>query len=124
MISVLIPVRNEKANIADCIDSVRWADEIIVVDSGSTDGTIELARGKGASVVQFNWDGKFPKKKNWALANVPWKNDWVLILDADERITPELATEIQQELKSPRADGYFINRRFIFLGQWIRHCGY
>jgi len=124
MISVLIPVKNEKANIAACLKSVRWADEIVVVDSGSTDGTIELAQEGGANVVQFQWNGKFPKKKNWALQNVPWKNLWVLILDADERITPELAAEIQQELKSPQADGYFINRRFMFLGKWIRHCGY
>ena len=124
MLSVLIPVRNEKANIVACLQSVRWADEIVVVDSGSTDGTIELAQGTGATVVQFQWNGKFPKKKNWALENIPWRNEWVLILDADERITPELAAEIQQELKNPRADGYFINRRFIFLGKWIRHCGY
>jgi glycosyltransferase involved in cell wall biosynthesis len=124
MISVLIPVRNEAANIAACLDSVRWADEVVVVDSGSTDGTIELAEKNGAKVVQFRWNGKFPKKKNWALENVPWKNEWVLILDADERITPELAAEIQSEMKNPRADGYFVNRRFIFLGKWIRHCGY
>jgi glycosyltransferase involved in cell wall biosynthesis len=123
-VSVLIPVRNEKRNIAECIESVRWADDIVVVDSGSTDGTIALAESHGARVVQFQWDGKFPKKKNWALETVPWKNEWVLILDADEHITPELAAEIQQELKKPRADGYFINRRFIFLNQWIRHCGY
>src|SRR5882724_4219233 len=118
MISVLIPVRNEKANIVAYIESARWADEIVVVDSGSTDGTVELAEKNGATVVQFKWDGKFPKKKNWSLENVPWKNEWVLILDADERITPELAAEILSELKNPRADGYFINRRFIFLGQW------
>jgi len=123
-VSVLIPVRNEAANIAACLDSVRWADEIVVVDSGSTDGTIELAEKRGAKVVQFRWNGKFPKKKNWALENVPWKNEWVLILDADERLAPELAAEIQNEMKNPRADGYFISRRFIFLGKWIRHCGY
>jgi glycosyltransferase involved in cell wall biosynthesis len=124
MISVLIPVRNEAANIVACLESVRWADEIVVVDSGSTDGTIELAKNNGAKIVQFQWNGKFPKKKNWALENIPWKNEWVLILDADERITPELAAEIMGEIKNSRADGYFINRRFIFLGKWIRHCGY
>lgn len=123
-LSILIPVKNERANIVACLESVRWADEIVVVDSGSTDGTVELASSKGATVVQFQWNGKFPKKKNWALENVPWKNEWVLILDADERIPPELAAEIQKELKRPRADGYYLNRRFIFLGQWIRHCGY
>jgi glycosyltransferase involved in cell wall biosynthesis len=75
-------------------------------------------------VVDFKWNGQFPKKKNWALENVPWKNEWVLILDADERIAPELADEILAEIKSPRADGYFLNRRFMFLGKWIKHCGY
>ena len=124
MISILIPVRNEAANIAACIESVRWASQIVVVDSGSTDGTIELAKKNGATVVDFRWNGRFPKKKNWALEHVAWQNEWVLILDADERITPELAAEIQAELGSPRADGYFLNRRFIFLGKWIRHCGY
>src|ERR1035437_7705253 len=124
MISVLIPVRNEAANIVACIESVRWADEIVVVDSGSTDGTVELARRNEATIIDFKWNGKFPKKKNWALENVAWKNEWVLILDADERITAELAAEIQAEIKNPQADGYFINRRFIFLGKWIRHCGY
>src|ERR1043166_1813205 len=124
MLSVLIPTRNEKANILECLDSVSWCDEIVVVDSGSTDGTQELARAAGAKVIDFRWNGRFPKKKNWALENIPWKNEWVLILDADERITPELGEEIRNELKNPRADGYFINRRFMFLGQWIRHCGY
>jgi glycosyltransferase involved in cell wall biosynthesis len=124
MISVLIPARNEATNIVDCIDSVRWADEIIVVDSGSNDKTTSLAEKHGAQVVQFCWNSQFPKKKNWALENISWKNEWVFILDADERITPELASEIQTALKSPCADGYFINRRFMFLGKWIRHCGY
>jgi glycosyltransferase involved in cell wall biosynthesis len=124
MISVLIPTKNEIRNLADCLASVAWCDEVVVVDSGSTDGTVEFARSQGATVVDFKWNGRFPKKKNWALENIPWKNEWVLILDADERILPELAAEIQAELKQPRFDGWFINRRFMFLGQWIRHCGY
>ncbi len=69
-------------------------------------------------------NGQFPKKKNWALENVPWKNEWLLILDADERITPELAEEMQTTVRQPAADGYFINRRFMFMSQWIKHCGY
>jgi len=124
VLSVLIPTRNERRNIVDCIRSVSWCDEVVVVDSGSGDGTQELAQAGGARVVDFKWDGRHPKKKNWALENVPWKNEWVLILDADERIRPELAAEIRSALRQPRVDGYFINRRFIFLEKWIKHCGY
>ncbi len=124
MVSVLIPTLNEERNIAECLASVAWADDVVVVDSGSRDRTCEIARAAGARVVDFKWNGQFPKKKNWALENVTWKHEWVLILDADERILPELAAEIQAEVKQPRADGYFINRRFIFLDQWIKHCGY
>src|ERR1035438_7493301 len=98
-VSVLVPALNEARNIQDCVASVAWSDDIVVVDSGSLDGTVELAESKGARVVQFRWNKQFPKKKNWALENVAWKNDWVLILDADERITPGLALEIQQELQ-------------------------
>jgi len=124
VLSVLIPTRNERRNLVDCIRSVSWCDEVVVVDSGSGDGTQELAQASGARVVDFKWDGRHPKKKNWALENVPWKNEWVLILDADERIRPELAAEIRSALRQPRVDGYFINRRFIFLEKWIKHCGY
>jgi glycosyltransferase involved in cell wall biosynthesis len=123
-ISVLIPTKNEQANIAACLDSARFADERIVVDSGSQDGTREIAVGCGARVVNFDWNGKFPKKKNWALGNVPWRNEWVFILDADERITPELADEISRVVTAPAADGYYVNRRFWFLDGWLWHCGY
>ena len=124
MLSVLVPTLNERSNIEDCLRSVVWADEVVVVDSGSSDGTQELARGCGARLVDFSWNGHLPKKKNWALENVSWKNEWVLILDADERVTPDLAFEIKDALKNPTADGYFVNRRFMFMGKWIQHCGY
>jgi glycosyltransferase involved in cell wall biosynthesis len=124
MISVLIPALNEARNMAACLESVRWAQDVVVVDSGSRDGTADIARGAGATVMDFRWNGRLPKKKNWALEHVSWKHEWVLILDADERITPELANEIQSEIQRPRADGYFINRRFYFLDRWIRHAGY
>lgn len=123
-VSVLIPTFNERKNIEGCLQSVIWSDDVVVVDSGSTDGTQEISLAKGAQVVQFNWNGRFPKKKNWALENISWKNDWILIVDADERITSDLKEEILSVTKSSKMTGYFINRRFIFMGKWIRHCGY
>lgn len=124
-VSVLIPVKNEAAHIRACVESVAWAGDIVVVDSHSTDGTGDIASSLGARVVQFNYVAGALKKKNWALANVDFRNDWVLILDADERITPGLAREISQVIAGQPAEaGFYINRRFYFLNQWIRHCGY
>ena len=125
-LSILIPAKNEADNLRACIASARFADEIVVVDASSADGTPDIARSLGADVVDFKWDGQFPKKKNWALANVPWKHDWVFILDADERITPALADELRAIVTSakPGHDGYYVNRRFWFLDGWLNHCGY
>jgi len=123
-LSVLVPVKNEAANLHDCLVSVSFAKEIVVVDSESTDGTAAIAEAAGAKVVQFVWNGKFPRKKNWALENVPWQHEWVLIVDADERITPELQGEIRKAICSRGVDGFYLNRRFWFLDGWINHCGY
>ena len=100
-VSVLVPVKNEIANIRACLRGLEFADEIVVVDSASTDGTIAAAEEMGARVVQFKWDGKFPRKRNWSLENIPWRHEWILIVDADERITPELAAEIRQAMAQP-----------------------
>ena len=127
-ISVLIPVKNEAANLAACLASVAFCDEIVVIDSGSTDGTQAIAEKAGARVMNFKWDGNFPKKKNWALANVVWKNEWVFIIDADERATPELERAMIAVATAPTASatpvGFYVNRRFWFLDGWINHCGY
>jgi glycosyltransferase involved in cell wall biosynthesis len=123
-LSVLVPVKNEAANLRDCLASVSSAQEIVVVDSGSTDSTAEIAEAAGARVVQFAWNGRLPRKKNWALENVPWQHEWVLIIDADERITPELEREIRQAISRTDVDGFYLNRRFWFLDGWINHCGY
>jgi glycosyltransferase involved in cell wall biosynthesis len=79
-LSVLIPVKNEAANLHDCLASVSFVQEIVVVDSGSTGGTQAIAEAAGARVVQFVWNGKLPRKKNWALENIPWQYEWVLII--------------------------------------------
>lgn len=125
-LSILIPTLNEAANLRDCIASAADAAEIVVVDSGSTDDTCAIARELGARVVPFAWNGRLPKKKNWALEHVDWQHEWVFILDADERLTPPLVDELRQLLANPRPgiDGYYVNRRFWFLDGWLRHCGY
>lgn len=121
-ISVIIITKNEAAHISECLASVAFADEIIVVDSGSTDNTCELAKAFGAKVVvSDDWPG-FGPQKNRALDLATC--DWVLSVDADERVIPELAQEIQQELLNPRASAYKIPRLSNFCGRWIRHSGW
>jgi glycosyltransferase involved in cell wall biosynthesis len=124
-VSILVPIKNEAANLPRCLGSVQWADEIVVVDSQSTDGSAEIVQRHGAGVVQFRFNGSWPKKKNWALENIPFKNEWVLILDADEVLPTEAATEISTAIASAGdIAGYWINRRFFFLGRWLRHAYY
>lgn len=123
-VSVIVPVKNEEENLRRCLPALAWADEVFVVDSGSTDSTAKIAHAHGAEVVQFQFNGSFPKKKNWALENLPFRNDWVLIVDADEVVPPALATEIGERIKDGTADGFYLNMKYYFLGRRIRHCGY
>ena len=123
-VSVIVPVKNEEENLRRCLPALGWADEIFVVDSRSTDGTPDVAADHGAKVVQFEFNGVYPKKKNWALENLPFRNDWVLIVDADEVVVPELAEEIARRIALDEAEGYYLNSRYYFLGRRIRHCGY
>lgn len=116
-VSVLIPALNERLNLRRAIESVRWAGEVWVVDSHSTDGTQEIALECGAQVVQFDYAGVGPKKKNWALEKLPLKNEWVLILDADERVPPALEAEIRQAILKADVDGYYVDREYVFLGR-------
>lgn len=122
-VSVLIPAKNEEANLPACLTSLEVADEIFVVDSQSGDRSIEIAESYGAKVVQFEFNGSWPKKKNWSLENLPFRNEWVLIVDCDERITPESWAEIATVIENNEFNGYYINRRVFFLGKWIRHGG-
>lgn len=121
-ITVIIGVRNEERNIADCLRSVANMDQVFVVDSHSTDRTCRIAESLGAHVVQFDYDGGWPKKRNWALRTLPVRNDWVLILDADERVDDTLAAEIQAAIRSETTNGYYLRWKFVFLGRWMKHC--
>lgn len=125
-VSILVPVRNEAANLPRCLASVAWAAEVWVVDSRSTDATVAIAERHGAKVVQFEFNGTWPKKKNWALANLPFAHEWVFILDADEVLPAAAEAEIRAIVTAPApaADGYWINRRFHFMGRWLRHAYY
>lgn len=122
-ISVLIPVKNEANNLPACLESVARAEEVFVVDSQSQDRTQEIAESYGAKVVQFSFNGHWPKKKNWSLENLHFGHEWILIVDGDERITPELWNEIQIAIQQPSYEGYYINRKVFFLGKWLRHGG-
>ncbi len=122
-VSVLIPAKDEELNLPACLESVARADEIFLVDSQSKDRSIDIAESYGAKVVQFHFNGHWPKKKNWSLENLPFRNDWVLIVDCDERITPELWDEIAIAIANPKYDGYYLNRKVFFLGKWIRYGG-
>jgi glycosyltransferase involved in cell wall biosynthesis len=124
-VSVLVPIRNEAANLPRCLAAVAWADEILVVDSHSTDGSIEIAQAHGAKVVQFEFNGTWPKKKNWALENLAFRNDWVFILDADEVLPAAAEEEFGRAIaRAGEVAGYWINRRFMFMGRWLRHAYY
>jgi len=121
-LAVIVITKNEEQNIDACLESVRWADEIIVVDGGSSDRTVELARSKGAKVFERKWDG-YGAAKNFGLSQCT--SEWVLWLDADERVTEPLGEEIRTVVRSNSSfNGYEFPRRSNFLGKWIRHCGW
>lgn len=123
-VSVIVPVKDEASNLRRCLPALAWADEVFVIDSQSRDGTALVAAEHGAQVVQFRFNGTFPKKKNWALDNLPFRNEWVLIVDADEVVVPDLAEEIRRRTEADEADGFYLNMKYYFLGRRIRHCGY
>lgn len=124
-LSAIVPIRNEAKNLPRCLASIGWADEIFVVDSQSSDGSQRIAEEHGARVVQFEFNGAWPKKKNWALEHLPFRNQWVFILDADEVLPDEAEAEFRGAIANagPIA-GYWINRRFMFMGRWLRHAYY
>ncbi len=120
-VSVIIAVRNEAKNLPRCLQALRDVGEVYVIDSQSTDETVEIARSYGAQVVQFHYQGGWPKKRQWAMNTLPIAYDWILLLDADEMLTLDLAEEIRAAIQNSAIDGYSILLRTWFLGRVLRH---
>jgi glycosyltransferase involved in cell wall biosynthesis len=126
LVSVIILTKNEAANLPTCLASLQPLNaEIFIVDSDSSDQTVEIAKLAGCQVFTNPWEN-YAQQLNWALQNLPITNPWIMRLDADERLTPELIKEIQQVLpQTPKEiTGYQVKRRVFFMGRWIRHGGY
>ncbi len=122
-VTAIVAVRNEDRNLPACLESLRGIGEVYVVDSQSTDNTVEIARSFGAKVVQFHYSGGWPKKRQWAMDSLPLQHDWILLLDADESLTPQLAREIASAIQDQRYHGYHVALRIHFLGRELRHSG-
>lgn len=124
-ISVLIPTRNEEENLPRCLEPIReWADEIVVIDSQSTDDTVAIAEEAGAEVLQFDYNGGWPKKRQWALEIYPFRNDWILLLDADEILLDPIKQEIADAIQSDEYDGYWLRFQVHFLGRQLKYGGF
>jgi glycosyltransferase involved in cell wall biosynthesis len=122
-VTVIVAARNEARNLPRCLESLREVGEVYVIDSQSSDSTVSIAQSYGAHVVQFHYQGGWPKKRQWAMESLPLAYDWIFLVDADEALTPELATEIQLAIQNPDYDGYYIALRMFFLGRELRHSG-
>jgi len=120
---VIIPARNEAHNLPRCLASLKEVGEVYLVDSNSSDSTARIAQSYGAKVVQFHYAGGWPKKRQWAMDTLPLAYDWILLLDADEVLTPELSEEIRQAIQDPSINGYYIALEMYFLGRRLRHSG-
>ena len=121
-ISILVPTFNEEKNIRECLESVKWADEIVIVDSYSSDNTLKIARDYTEKILQHKYINS-ASQKNWAIPQL--SNEWSMIVDSDERVTPELKDEIVGILvDGTEHDGFYIYRRNHFLGKEIKHCGW
>jgi glycosyltransferase involved in cell wall biosynthesis len=122
-VTVVVLTRDEEANIARCLGSVGWAEQVVVVDSGSADRTVPIARSLGASVVAQPWLG-FSAQREFALRLPEARHDWIYFVDADEFVSPQLAAEISTRLRGSECAAFSQRFRMVFKGTWMRHCGW
>lgn len=120
-ITVIVSVRNEEINLPHCLEKLSVFDEVLVVDSNSTDSTPEIIERFGFTRIIFEWNGKFPKKRNWTLQHIPIRNEWVLFLDADEYLTDFFLNELRNKIKSTSCSGFWIYYNNFFLGKELKY---
>lgn len=120
-VTVVVPVKNEERNLARCLACLEGFQEVVVVDSNSTDSTQDIAKRMGAKVVAFHWDGRFPKKRNWYLRNHEIKTPWVMFVDADEYINGDFKAELAKVLPNTNHVGFWLNYQNHFLGKPLRY---
>lgn len=121
-VSILILTQDEEANLPRCLDAIGWCDDIVVIDSGSTDQTITIAQAAGCRVITRPFDN-FAEQRNYGLEKAAFRHPWVLHLDADEVMTPELLEEIEKVLETTTLDAYRIPSKTMFMGKWLRYAG-
>lgn len=121
-LTIAIPVKNEEKNLLGCLRHIGndFARHIILIDSGSTDGTIDIATTSGVEIIDFEWNGKFPKKRNWFLRNYEFQTKWVLFLDADEYLTEAFKNEIGKQIQDEDMVGFWLNYTIYFLGKRLK----
>ncbi len=121
-LTIAIPVRNEEKNLAGCLKAIGsgFARHVVVIDSASTDATKMVAQQHGVEVIDFIWDGKFPKKRNWFLRNYPFTTKWVLFLDADEYLTEVFKSELREKISDESKVGYWLSYTVYFLGRKLK----
>lgn len=121
LLTIVVPVKNEERNLPGCLENVKAFKHVVVVDSGSTDRTLQIAAEFGREVVQFKWNGEFPKKRNWVLRNYKFQTPWVMFLDADERITPAFCAEAEKTLSKTKCNAFICYYDNWFMGRMLRH---
>lgn len=121
-LTIALPVKNEEKNLLGCLQAIGndFATHLVIIDSGSTDATIDIAKSQGVSIVNFNWDGKFPKKRNWFLRHYDLQTKWILFLDADEYITEDFKTELRQKITTSNKVGFWLNYTIYFMGKKLK----
>jgi glycosyltransferase involved in cell wall biosynthesis len=120
-ITVVVSVKNEELNLPKCLDKLGDFSQVVVVDSMSTDTTPQIVESFAYKLINFNWDGKFPKKRNWTLINSQLDNDWILFLDADEILTEKFIYEISEVIQTTKHSGFVLNYNNYFMGRQVRY---